>query len=237
MKLFTRLIFILAIGSCSTRQSNDPVHTESDNLSVEELENAGFEIFRESPEVAINIFKQVAKRHGVHKNYKSAGIANLNIANIFDEYLNELDSALVYSDRALEIWKKQDDTLQMANLYKYIGLLQGRIGEFVKAKSNLQEAIMMYREVGFEKGVAVSEINLADVYFENGYLAESDSLFLKSTKFWKESGDLGRVFTNNILGIRIYNRIGAKNEVNKLIGENRIIMDQVDLDEFIKNRF
>jgi hypothetical protein len=48
---------------------------------------------------------------------------------------------------------------------------------------------------------------------------------------------LGRIFTNNILGIKIYNMVEDKAKAEKLIEENKAIMNQTELDEFIINRF
>jgi hypothetical protein len=56
----------------------------------------------------------------------------------------------------------------------------------------------MYPKVGFAQGVAVSEINLADVCFRDNDYTESEALFVKSKDFWKGNGDLSRVFTNLI---------------------------------------
>ena len=235
----SQIWIILAIGimSCNSKSPDRSSPVESDTLSVEKLEKKGFEVFRESPEEAIRIFKKVAIKHENHENFNKAGITNLNIANIYDEYLERMDSALVYSEKALEIWKTQNDTLQMANLYKYIGLVKGKLGGIDEAKSDIRQAIMMYQKAEFEQGVAVSEFNLAEVYFREKNYTESEALFVKSKNFWKGKGDLGRVFTNNILGIKIYNVVGDKDKVEKLIEENKVITNQTGLDEFIITKF
>jgi tetratricopeptide (TPR) repeat protein len=230
---------ILAIGimSCNPKSPHGNTTAETDYLSVEELEKKGFEIFQESPGEAIIFFKQAAVIHEKNEHVKKAGITNLNIANIFDEYLEKTDSALVYSEKALEIWKRHYDTLQMANLYKYIGLLKGKSGKIDEAKSDIQQAIMMYQKVGFGQGVAVSEFNLADVYFRDKNFTEAEALFVKSKDFWNGNGDLGRIFTNNILGIKIYNMVEDKAKAEKLIEENKAIMNQTKDGGFAATRY
>jgi tetratricopeptide (TPR) repeat protein len=116
-------------------------------------------------------------------------------------------------------------------------LLNGRLGKIDEAKSDIHQAIRMYENIGFGQGVAVSEINLAEVYFMTQNYMESEALFSKSKAFWKSNGDLGRVFTNNMLGIQIYAEIGDIDKAGKLIKENEEIMNQTELDGFIKNRF
>lgn len=135
------------------------------------------------------------------------------------------------------MWKVKNDTLQMANLYKYIGLLKGRLGEFEEAKTDIQQAIRMYQSVGFEQGIAVSEFNLAEVYFLEGNYMESEALFSKSKEFWSGMRDMGRVFISNLLGIRICRATGDVGQASQLIEENREILNQTNLNEFIVNRF
>ena len=223
--------------SCNPKSPNGNSPSIIDDVNVEELEKKGFEVFQESPEEALQIFKRVAIQYEKRQNRKKAGITNLNIANIYDEHLAKTDSALIFSDKALTLWKTQNDTLQMANLYKYIGLLKGRLGKMDEAISDVYQAINMYEKIGFEQGVAVSEINLAEVYYMDQKYAESEKFFTKSKDYWKGNGDLGRVFSNNILGIRICAKLGDLSKAEQLIKENEEIMNHTDLNDFIKNRF
>lgn len=237
MKLQLWILLAITVFSCNPKSPDGNTSSITDDISIEELEQKGFEVFQESPEEAIQIFKQVAINYEKQENLKKAGIINLNIANVYDEYLERKDSALIYSERALRIWKEQKDTLQMANLYKYTGLLKGGLGKIDEAQSDIHQAIRMYETKGFGQGVAVSEINLAEVYFMDENYTESEALFSKSKDFWKGNGDLSRVFTDNILGIRIHTKMGDMGKAGKLIKENEDIMTQTELDDFIKNRF
>jgi len=231
------IILIVVSISCNSDSNNKKSEEITDLNSIEKLEKNGFQIFQESPQKAISIFKQVAINYEKQKNLKKAGLVNLNIANIYDEYSNEIDSALIYSNKSLKIWERQDDTLQIANLYKYIGLLKGKRGEFKEAKLSILKAIKLYTEKEFEQGVAVSEFNLADLYFREKEFKECELLLNKSIEFWKKNGDYNRVFTNNILGIKLYSKIGNDSKVQKLIKENIEIRKENKLNDFIKNKF
>ena len=237
MKLPIWTLLAVLILSCNPKSPGEDTTANAVEINVEEYEKKGFEIFQENPREAIQIFKQVAVKYEKDENLKKAGITNLNIANIYDERLEETDSAIIFSKKALTIWRTQNDTLQMANLYKYIGLLKGRLGETEEAKADIQQAIGMYEKAGFAQGVAVSEINLAEVHLNTQNYKESEALFIKSKAFWKGNGDLSRVFTNNILGIRIYTEMEAPEKAGELIKENQEIMDQVELDGFIIDQF
>jgi tetratricopeptide (TPR) repeat protein len=235
-----RYINILTIGlliSCSTSTENKSNSDEIDKVNIQELEKLGFESYQDSPIKSIQLFKEVAMEYEKTENYKKAGFTNLNIANIYDEYIENIDSALVYSKKALKIWKTQNDTLQMANLYKYIGLLKGKSDEIDEAKSDIQQAIMMYQKVGFEQGVAVSEFNLADVNFRNKDYEGSMDHLNNSTDFWKKKKDYTRIYTNNILGIRIYSATNNHKRVEALIEENIVIEQKTNINDFAKNMF
>jgi hypothetical protein len=130
MRVFIVVIFSLLILSCHSDVPAQADQTGTKMVNVQELEKKGFAAFQEAPGEAIPIFKEVASAYLGQENLPKAAITYLNIANIFDEHLEKTDSALLYSQRSLAIWQKQDDTMQMANLYKYIGLLQGRLGAF-----------------------------------------------------------------------------------------------------------
>jgi len=227
----------MVLISCNSESINANKEQLIEVKSVEELEKDGFEMLKDFPQKAIPIFKQVAISYENQNNLKKAGQTNLNIASIYDEHSNKLDSALIYSNKSLEIWKRKNDTLQIANLYKYVGLLNGKAEKFEEAKSFISQAIKLYQDKGFEQGIAVSEFNLADVYFREKKFQESELLFNKATEFWRRKGSFSRVFTNNILGIRIYENLGKKNAVQQLINENIEIKNQNKLNGYIKNKF
>lgn len=228
---------MIGIISCTSDSTRKVAKELVEVQSVEELEKSGFQAFQEAPQKAIPIFKQVATKYEEQKNLKKAGQTNLNIANIYDEYSNEIDSALLYSHKSLKNWETRNDTLQIANLHKYIGLLKGKVGNFEEGKLSILEAIELYKAQGFKQGIAVSEFNLADLYFRQNKFEESELLLTKSIEFWKEQGQFSRVFTNNLLGIKLYDKIGKKEEVQKLIEENMEIKNKNKLNDFIENQF
>jgi len=164
-------------------------------------------------------------------------LTNLNIANIYEEHLNQVDSALLYSKKSLEIWKAEKDSMQIANLYKYIGLLNGKKGQFSAAKSAIQQAITMYQHQGFEQGIAVSEINLADTYFREKAYDKSIVHFNNSKAFWIQKDNKARVYTDNILGIKIFAAMKRATVVDRLIEENRKIAQEMEVNSFSKTKF
>jgi len=235
-----RYQFILIIGlliSCNNSKQPNGHSDKANKIDIEKLEKEAFEKYQESPIAALPIFKQVANEYERLENYKKAGFTNLNIANIYDEHKNQVDSALLFSQKSLEIWEAQNDSLQIANLFKYIGFLKGRKGQFEEAKTDIHNAIKMYQELEFDQGTAVSEINLADVYYRQKDYDNSLRLFHKSTEYWNKTNDLSRVYTNNILGIKIYHALHDSKKTQQLIEENESIEQQIQINEYMKMKF
>ncbi len=237
MKRMLWVISIVSLIACRDNTEKEQKKVITDNISVKELEKKGVELFQNAPEEAVMIFKKLAVEYRQLKNFEKQGIVNLNIANIYDEHLNQLDSALVFSQKSLSIWKENNDSLQMANLYKYIGLLKGRAGDFTEAKSAIEKAVELYTKKNFDQGRVVSEFNLADIYFREGNFRESESLWIKSKEFWSSKNNKYRIFTSNLLGIQLYDKMGSKDQVQSLIKENRAIAAEIKIDSHLENRF
>lgn len=223
--------------SCNSSSDTKNTSVENGKVDIEELEKRGFEVYQKMPKDAIPIFKQVASEHERLKDLKKAGITNLNISNIYDEYLNEIDSALIYAEKSLEIWRSKKDSMQMANLYKYLGLLKGKKEQFEEAKSYIQKAIKIYNSLDFEEGIAVSEINLADTYFREKDFEKSLLYFNNSKVFWLQKNDKGRIYTDNILGIKIFAAVKKYEQVEILINENKKIEEETVVNSFAKSKF
>lgn len=235
--LITKFLIFGLLISCSTKSESEKTSNISKEINIENLEKKGFKVYQESPSKAITIFKQVALEYEKQQNFTKAGFTNLNIANIYDEHKSQFDSALFYAEKSLNIWEIQKDTMQIANLYKYIGLLQGRIGQFVDAEYHIQNAIKMYDNLEFHSGIAVSEFNLADMYFQKKEYNNSIKYFNKAKDFWYSQNDNGRIYANNILGIRIFNTTNNESMVENLIKENRKIEKESDINHFTKKSF
>jgi len=235
---FLQLFLIVSlIGSCSKPNNPQQQQVDLSMEAIQQLEKKGFEHIRAEPQAAIALFKQVAIGYEKQDNYQKAGITNLNIANLFDEQLHQLDSALVYSEKSFAIWLRAKDTLQQANLYKYIGLLKGKLGDRKEAKSSIEKAIQLYTIKNFEPGIAVSKINLADVFLREGNYEESKQLFLQAKDFWLSKNDKQRVFTNNLLGMEIFGESEKLEEVQKLVLENELLAKEIKLVPYLTDKF
>ena len=235
-----QVIHLLIIGilfSCNSNSDTKQAPAEIFSPNTEELEQSGFDTYQRSPKEALPIFKQVALEYEESENLKMTGITNLNIANIYDEHVDQIDSALIYAERSLHIWSTMRDSMQMANLFKYIGLLKGKRGQFAEAKSSIRTAIRTYNGLGFEQGIAVSEINLAKTYFREKEYEKSMRYFESSKQFWLQKNEVNRVYTDNIVGIEIHAAMKNDEKVESLIKENHKIEEQTKINNFARAKF
>jgi len=121
----------------------------------------------------------------------------------FDEKKCKYDSAKYKIESALKIWQHINDTLNQANLLKYLGYLNGRLGYFDSGKKQISGAINLYTIKKVEYGVAVSLFDLSKIYeFEN----KIDSAIFFSNKalnYWKQKNNSGRIvgINNNLINL------------------------------------
>jgi tetratricopeptide (TPR) repeat protein len=237
MRKQTISMLLLVILSGFEVTGQEPKSTSASSNSTQKMEKDGYTLYQKSPEDALPTFKNVAKLYAYQKDYEKAGLTYLNIAGIYDENLGKPDSALNYAKESLQIWQEANDSLQQANLYKYIGLLEGKLGHFEKGKAAIQKAMDLYQILEFEQGLHVAKFNLANVYFQEKDFTNSKKLYKETIEFWKEKGDLGRVFINNLFGIELYAAMDNPEGVQELIHENKTLTPDAKLNDYLKKRF
>lgn len=118
----------------------------------------------------------------------------LRLAGIFhnkgDEYLkiNNFDSAEVYFNQSIFLYKKINYELGIAYNFGNIGLLYAKQANYNKAKEKLNEAILILEK--HKDNYAISDFShqMADIYFKNGNLQEAFPLALKSLDLAKQDG-------------------------------------------------
>jgi tetratricopeptide (TPR) repeat protein len=127
-----------------------------------------------------------------------------NIAFVYEEKLNKIDSAIFYVNKAIPIWTEIKDYKGLANILKYLGMLEGKIGNFSDAKTSIKKAIDLFNAEGLEAGVAVSYFDLALV-FENENKLDSCLFFLNKNKaYFDMNSDTLRIFNTNNKIFEIY---------------------------------
>lgn len=131
------------------------------------------------------------------------------------------DSARMAIEQALSIWQHINDTLNQANLLKYLGYLNGRLGYFEKAKNQIAKAIILFDLKHDESGVAVSLYDLAQVYEYENKIDSAILLTQRSLVFWKQRNVAGRIVGLNNHLINLFTKTNTNfTRADPLIGEN-----------------
>jgi len=206
--------------------------SESAITNIDSLDQLAIKNYNEAPHISISAFEQISKYSRKVEDFRKSGTANLNIAGIYDEKFKSYSEALKYSLESMKDWEALGDSMQIANLKKYIGFLHGQDNNFVEAEKHVHEAIKIYRILDFKEGIAVSKINLSKIK-----LKEAIQYFNESKSFWQSKNKKSRIFDNNLVGIELFNELNNNLEVNSLIRENEKILKNLEINKFLMNKF
>ncbi len=163
------------------------------------------------------------------KKYISCIFKIQNSGFLLDEMECKYDSAKLKIDLAIRGWTYLKDTLNQANLLKYMGYLNGRLGDFEEAKIQIQKAIELYETQIFEEGIMVCKFNLARVFEYQGLM---DSAFILSNKvrdFWENKQDKSRVFVTNTYLIHLANLAKKNINIDSFIKDNQTMLTHSDI--------
>ncbi len=138
----------------------------------------------------------------------------------FEENECNYDSAKHYIEKALSIWRQVSDTINQANLLKYLGYLNGKLGNFLLAKKQIEMALVLYYNKNNIPGVAVSLLNLAKVHeYENNFLL-AINYTKDSYRMWKLRNDTTRLMLTNNHLIHLYSITASNISIKKILTEN-----------------
>jgi tetratricopeptide (TPR) repeat protein len=194
------------------------------DLSTQAMVNRklGVAYFSTDPDKSIHHFSLATSYYRIIDDKPNIALCLQNTAFAFDEGKFSIPAALPYAEQAAAIWGELNDTLQLANMYKYIGLLQGKTSRGALAKQNINKAIDLYRAKHNDAGVAVSWHNMAIVYqFARQY--DSAFAYLASAKQYWQDKDSSRIFEINNLLIELDLAIGRVDSARSVYAENRLL--------------
>ncbi len=124
--------------------------------------------------------------------------ARQNIGFIYEERLNRPDTAVGFINASLELWHEINDTLQIANLYKYRAYLYGITGRIADGMKDIDTALMLYTAKKNEPGIMVTLNNLAGIYAAAGKPDSALNYYRKVLVFWEKNEVAERIFNINL---------------------------------------
>lgn len=165
---------------------------------------------------------------------KMAAICLHSIGFVYDEMKKDYETALKYIEQSIVIHKALKDTMELGNMYKYTGMLKGKLGRYVQAHKDIDSAFYYFREMKHAQGVAVCYYDKAMVYKSEGN-TDSALIYLSGAyHYWYNESDNKKIADSRIFNInnatspllvekgfikKAYNTI---NENDELLKNNKI---------------
>lgn len=164
---------------------------------ADSIRNIGNSFYEKNPEKCIALLDNAAKLYEKLSNKKQQAYCYQNIAFAYHEKLDNIDSAISYIEKAIPIWIEIQDSINQANIFKYLGMLQGKKGEYANGINTIQKAISLFDSCNFQSGIAVSYFDLALLYDNANQIDSSIYYFEKNKSYFETKQDTFRVFLVN----------------------------------------
>ncbi len=155
---------------------------------------------------------------------KQAAMCLHSIGFAYEEQLKDVKSASGYISQAIELHKAQKDTMELANMEKYLGMLDGRLGQYAEGKQQVRSAIAHFKMLGYKSGIAVSYFDLAKIFTEQKAYDSALHYLTVSKKYWAGAGATGRVFNINNELLKVNTLAARYNDAHNLLLENEKIL-------------
>jgi len=120
-----------------------------------------------------------------------------NLGFYYQETKKDYVTAFLYISLSLEKWKKLGDTVNEANLVKYLALTCEYLGYHKLALEKTETAISMFKTVQYEPGVYVAYFDLGIIHFNAGDVTKARQNLLISKKYWLNKKNEVRLFAIN----------------------------------------
>lgn len=155
---------------------------------------------------AIEIYKRTGNIMWREKNLRSAGNAWSNVAEVYGE-INQLDSAIHYLNKAIEIDKKLDDRESLGTSYRVKGNIHRAKNEFEKARENYRLSLDLAEEIDRKHDIA----ECYKLMYFNEYEAKNYQEALNLHKLYIAYEDSIQLASNS----EKLGKVEAENEFNK----------------------
>lgn len=128
----------------------------------------------------------------------------LNRASLNYEVLDNSIQALSIIDSAIYIWIDLGDEMQLANNYKYKGLILSSLGQIDSSMKYINTAINLYSKLSFDAGIYSCILDKVDAFSQNSVCDSILSNYSLTSGFYAKN-DIFRFFILNINLLKGYN--------------------------------
>lgn len=151
------------------------------NLSSIERKLGNYKLALEKDLTALNIAEQI-------ENQKQIALM-LNYIGIDHYRYQNLEEAIIYFDRSLQLREKMGDSLGMADCYNNLGMVFDDQGDTIRAMKSYKMASLVYDRIQELDGQAATFNNIAGIYYKRGQYNLALDYMLKSLNIRKQEGE------------------------------------------------
>ncbi len=234
-KYYIYLVYLLLLSSCQSESKNAQLNTS--NLTGTQLDSIGYKYYSKDHDKASEAFLAAGQFHSKNKNHQAAAQSYLNLANLYDEGIEDQVTALKYAEVSLKHWQSISKPLQIANLKKYVGMLKGLTGNPKEGIKDIDEAVRIFASLNNKSGIAVSKFDLALVYEKTENYEMAIKLYEECVNYWTDFNNYGRVFSNHLLGLRLYHKTKDIDKLNALVEECERIRSNLKVNQYVDQRY
>jgi hypothetical protein len=238
VKLYLGLSLFLFI-SCKKNIPTSPPEKEAifSQYDAFDFQAEGMNTFNTEPEKSKTAFLKAAKAYLQNKMPKDAGICLGNVAHLYEERFQNLDSALLLSKQSLDYALASNDTLNTSHGYRYTGFLMGVMGKVDEGIDLIKKSYPYYEMMRNKDGIYVSLYDMARVYGENGKNDEAIAALNESTNHFKTKTNLQRIFNNNVYALKLYHATSNKTEYERVRSENESLIQTGKINPALQQKY
>ena len=201
------------------------------------LRNLGYSLYNSHPEQCIDLIQRAAEVYYAQNNKTQAAFCYQNAAFAYNEQLQHSDSAIYFIEKAIPIWEETHDTLNLANILKYLGWLKAEQHQFEVGKVHIKQAINLFEAAKFPSGRAVAWFDMAKLFELQGKPDSSIHYYHKNKAFFLAKQDTLRIYLANTAIIRNYIIVKAYEAIPPLYESNLLLEASQDIQPGHKETF
>lgn len=188
-KHITTLAILLLAFSTHAQQAADCT------ISLDTIYAQVFKHYEASPLQAIGWLRLVpaqAAKGCPAATLLKVGEAYLNMGSLYDEQLEEPDSASVYLSKSYEAFLLSADSVKAYNVLKYLGLITCKAGDCDAGEQQINISLSYFHRGEMWPLYYVAKRNLAKLFELKGDLHAAQAALEESLDFWIGQHDLRR---------------------------------------------
>ncbi len=157
---------------------------------------------------------------GAATNYNNIGVA-------FFELLNMPDSAIIYYNKAFNIYKEEGGSVRCAMTRDNLAMLYVMLNNYSMAEHHLQKAERIFDSVGNLQGKAITLRYFGELHFAKGNDQKSLEYFNSAMQIFKQINDKKSLMEMGTLLSKVYISLGRYAEATQMMQFRNALKDSL----------